>query len=245
MYNYPCCQPYTSHRAIDTPLLTITPLTPSEIPSEETIITEGITLIESTSSWPEGKTFFNNIKTLYHAKRLGDGAPWHVRLSEHAPEELTFDQLWENLAIDKPVKEKEFIHEIQKVTKVKELSPTASIWTLYYTFTPPVSPRVFTVVQVVRLQETKPRTGIIVSLSIDLSSKGDEELAKLEEKGVKGRYVSVERIKELDNGNTEWRMATSSTPGGSIPSFIVESTMAKKIASDVPQFIKWVKSLDE
>jgi hypothetical protein len=72
---------------------------------------------------------------------------------------------------------------------------------------------------------------IIVSLSIDLSSKGDEELAKLQEKGVKGRYVSVERIKELDNGNTEWRMATSSTPGGSIPNFIVESTMAKKIAS--------------
>ena len=72
---------------------------------------------------------------------------------------------------------------------------------------------------------------IIVSLAIDLSSKGDEELLKLEEKGVRGRYVSVERIIELENGNTEWRMATSSTPGGSLPNFIVESTMAKKIAT--------------
>ena len=48
---------------------------------------------------------------------------------------------------------------------------------------------------------------------------------------MKGRYVSVERIMELDNGNTEWRMATSSTPGGFIPNFLVESTMAKKIAT--------------
>lgn len=72
---------------------------------------------------------------------------------------------------------------------------------------------------------------IIVSLAIDLSSKGDEDLLKLEEKGVKGRYVSVERIMELDNGNTEWRMATSSTPGGYLPNFLVESTMAKTIAA--------------
>jgi len=72
---------------------------------------------------------------------------------------------------------------------------------------------------------------LIVSLSIDLTSKGDEELRQLEEKGTKGRYVSVERVMELENGNVEWRMATSSTPGGSIPSFVVESTMPKKIAA--------------
>lgn len=75
------------------------------------------------------------------------------------------------------------------------------------------------------------RVGYIVSIPIDLSGQGDEELAVLEEKGVKGRYVSVERVMELENGDTEWRMATSSTPGGSIPNFIVESTMAKKISS--------------
>lgn len=52
----------------------------------------------------------------------------------------------------------------------------------------------------------------------------------LEETAIKGRYVSVERLTELENGNTEWRMATSSTPGGSIPTFIVENSMASKIA---------------
>ena len=48
---------------------------------------------------------------------------------------------------------------------------------------------------------------------------------------MKGRYVSVERILELENGNTEWRVATSSTAGGSIPNFLVESSMARKIAT--------------
>lgn len=58
----------------------------------------------------------------------------------------------------------------------------------------------------------------------------DPELAKLEEKGTTGRYVSVERILELEDGSIEWRMATSSTPGGSIPTYFVERSMAGKIA---------------
>jgi len=220
-------------------LLTIlTPLKPSEIPSEEVIIGEGKKLIESTTAWKAGKTF-DGVQTTYRAKEPEDGAPWYCRISEHTPKEATFDTFWEKLSKNKAVNEKEFIPQIKKVTKVKDISPTASIWTLYYTFPPPVSPRVFTELQVTHLSETTPRTGIIVSLAIDLSSKGDEDLLKLEEKGVKGRYVSVERIVELDNGNTEWRMATSSTPGGFLPNFLVESTMAKTIAADVPHFLEW------
>jgi len=203
------------------------------------IIEEGKKLIESTTAWKAGKTYFNSVQTTYRAKEPEDGAPWFCRISEHTPKEATFDAFWEKLSKNKPVNEKEFIPVIKKVTKVKEISPNASIWTMYYTFTPPVSPRVFTELQVTHLSETSPRTGIIVSLAIDLSSEGDEDLLKLEEKGVRGRYVSVERIVELDNGNTEWRMATSSTPGGHLPNFLVESTMAKTIASDVPHFLKW------
>lgn len=36
---------------------------------------------------------------------------------------------------------------------------------------------------------------------------------------------------ELENGNTEWRMATSSNTRGSIPTFIVESMLPKEIAA--------------
>lgn len=52
----------------------------------------------------------------------------------------------------------------------------------------------------------------------------------MEEKGVKGRYTSVERLRVLDDGKVEWLMATSSTPGGSIPQFVVESSMAGTIS---------------
>lgn len=73
-------------------------------------------------------------------------------------------------------------------------------------------------------------TRIIVSIPIDLSSPEDEALAKLEEKGTKGRYVGVERLTELESGNTEWLMATSSTPAGLIPNFLVEASMNSKIS---------------
>ena len=141
------------------------------------IIEEGKKLIESTIAWKAGKTF-NNVQTTYRAKEPEDGAPWYCRISEHTPKEATFDTFWEKLSKDKAVNEKEcvsyrhhlscllivwvkyrFIPEIKKVTKVKDISPTASIWTLYYTFTPPVSPRVFTELQVTYLSETTPRTG--------------------------------------------------------------------------------------
>jgi hypothetical protein len=71
---------------------------------------------------------------------------------------------------------------------------------------------------------------IFISIPVDLS--GDPELAKLEEKEVvKGRYVNVESIKELPNGNTEWRMGTSTNPGGRIPAFIVDNTMQSFISA--------------
>jgi hypothetical protein len=75
------------------------------------------------------------------------------------------------------------------------------------------------------------REAYIISLAIDLSD--EKELASKEEKGVQGRYVSVEYLKELPDGNTEWSMATSSTPGGSIPKFIAERS--------IPSSIAWVR----
>ena len=52
----------------------------------------------------------------------------------------------------------------------------------------------------------------------------------LEEKGVHGHYVSIERIKELDNGKVEWRLATSSRAEGNIPQFMTERSMASSIS---------------
>lgn len=70
----------------------------------------------------------------------------------------------------------------------------------------------------------------MVSIPVDLSVPESEDLLKFEESGVKGRYVSIERFVELEGGKTEWRMATSSTPGGNIPAFLSEGMMDDRIA---------------
>ncbi|KAH8106798.1 hypothetical protein BXZ70DRAFT_1003701 [Cristinia sonorae] len=221
--------------------LSITPLKLSQIPSEETIVQVGRELIESTNSWKQGKTFVHgSVHTLYQPKGTFEPAGWHCRLSEHTPEEATFDDFWTKLGENKAENEKNYVPDIKKVTLIKELSPTQSIWSLYYTFPPPVSPRIFTVLQTMHLDPNSPRTGMIISIPIDLSSPEDAELAKHEEKGVKGRYTSVERLMELPNGKVEWRMATCSTPGGSIPQFVAERTMPGKISDDVPHFLRWL-----
>lgn len=102
-----------------------------------------------------------------------------------------------------------------------------------------------------------------MSIPVDLS--GESELAKLEDKGVKGRYVSIERLQEIEGGKVQWVMATSSTPGGSIPTFVAENSMAGQISAvciftlkcplkliglsftiqDVPHFLKWFHSVRE
>lgn len=148
-----------------------------EIPSEEVILTASEALIEATPSWKPGKTYHKVVKTYYKAKAAGDGAPWHCRISVHKPDEVTFDQMWAKLGKDKAKNEMQwvsvstsatchstkvalrFIPDIHKVTKVKEISSTQNIWTLYYKFPPPVSPRVFTELQITRLSESSPRTG--------------------------------------------------------------------------------------
>ncbi|KIY63051.1 hypothetical protein CYLTODRAFT_433121 [Cylindrobasidium torrendii FP15055 ss-10] len=221
-------------------LLSLKPTKPSEIPSEDLILAAGRELINSTTSWKHGKTFHKTVKTLYRSKREGDGAHWHCRVSVHDPADVTFDQVWSKLGADKALHEKEFIPDIDSVTKVQALSPTATIWSLHYKFSSPVSPRVFTVLQVVHISKESPRVGLITSIPIDLSD--EPELAKLEADAIRGRYVSVERLQELEDGRFEWRMATSSTPGGNIPAFLVESTMPSKIAEDVPHFMKWLKA---
>jgi hypothetical protein len=77
-------------------------------------------------------------------------------------------------------------------------------------------------------------------MPVDLSEHAS--LVALEEKGVRGRYVSVERITELPDKKTRWEMATSSTPGGSIPAFVAESSMDKMISNDVPGLLKYLRT---
>ena len=59
----------------------------------------------------------------------------------------------------------------------------------------------------------------MITLPIDLSSKSEKDLAEMEEKGVRGHYLSVEHIHEVDDDKIEWRRLVCVDPGGMIPRF--------------------------
>lgn len=65
------------------------------------MLAQGRALLESTHSWKQGKTFHKDVKTYSRPKASGEPAAWHCRVSEHAPEQATFDELWEKLGSNK------------------------------------------------------------------------------------------------------------------------------------------------
>jgi len=215
----------------------------NELPSDEQVLTAAREVLDASKGWKKGKAYQKNtVQTCSRPKGPGDGAPWYCRVSEHAAAEATFDEFWSKIGVNHAENEKEYMDVVKKATMVKKISATQEIWSSYYEFPSfGVSPRVFTVLQVTHYEPSSPRSGLFISIPVDLTS--DPELAKLEEKGIKGRYVSVECLTELPSGKTEWRMATSSSPGGRIPTFLVDNTMASTISADVPHFLKWFQTV--
>ncbi|KAJ8473311.1 hypothetical protein ONZ51_g7949 [Trametes cubensis] len=213
--------------------LSITPVKVSEIPSEEAIIKAGKQILESTMSWKQGKTYqHNKVKTFSRSKGPKDGAGWYCRVSEHTKEDATFDEFWSKLGENKAENEMQFIPEIKTVTLIERISPTQTIWSLEYHFPPAHLPSDLHGPPYGCAEHRVAQDGVHVS--------ENAEYVKKEAKGAKGRYVAVERLRELEDGKVEWRMATSSTPGGSIPQFIAESSMASTISRDVTHFLEWL-----
>jgi hypothetical protein len=77
-------------------------------------------------------------------------------------------------------------------------------------------------------------------VSIPFTHPGCPEKQGEEKARVRGKYVSVELVKEHPDGSVEWRMATSSDAGGNIPRFITNASMPKNVAEDVPSFLHWM-----
>lgn len=217
----------------------MTPVKVTELPPADKLIAQGHAVIETTDKWKPGKTFHNVVKTYSRPKFRGEIANWHCRVSEHGLEDGTFEEFWERLSGDKNENEANYVETVERAILVKQISPTQAIWTMHYKFPPPVSPRVFTVLQTAVLSETSPRVGLMVSIPVDLSPV--PEFAKLEGNRVKGRYVSVERLKELPGGRLEWRMATTSVAGGMVLQSLTEMSMPANIAHDVPGFVNFLR----
>jgi len=225
----------------------ITPLTLDSIPSVEAILKVALPLIQESESWGPSGTFEHkrsirtSVHTVHRPKGPKDGAPWYGRLSEHTKEHGTWDDFWAGLGVNHSEHEAEYYPELKCVTCLERISPQQEIWTLHYALRPPISDRVFTVVittHVDKDETTGLRTGYIISLPIDVSSNPD--YSKQEAPVTRGRYSSIERIQETTDGGVNWRMITSSTPGGAIPQWIANRSIPGKIQEDVPAYIEWM-----
>ncbi|KAG8959202.1 hypothetical protein FRC03_008288 [Tulasnella sp. 419] len=216
-------------------------VSPDKPPSFEAQLAAGREIMGSDlSSWIEGKTFHDGKIRTFFKKATSGGHGWHMRVSQHGPDDGTFTEFWNVLGINHAENEQQYMPELNRVTQLKVIEPgVTEIWSFHYTFSPPFSPRTFTALITCHLEAVAPRQGWIITVPVSLTSA--QELKALEEKGTRGRYVSVERILELEDGTVEWRMATQSTPGGYIPSFVSERAMPKKICEDVINVINFIK----
>ncbi|KAF8680931.1 hypothetical protein RHS04_03691 [Rhizoctonia solani] len=225
------------------------------LPDVQAVLAEAKALIEDTQKWPEGKTH-HGVRT--HRKAI---MAIHSRFtSTHGPEDGTFDDFWNCLGINHSLNEKQYVPEVKSATPLGSydgfegssnnmipinpyhlLSANHPAWTMGYSFTPPVSDRVFTVLIACILEEQPGKQGFVISLPLDVSA--DQDLKEKEPRGVRGHYVSVERVKEID-GITPLvpSMATRSSPGGLIPTFLSEPAMPSKISEDVPHVVEWIKA---
>lgn len=78
-----------------------------------------------------------------------------------------------------------------------------AVWSIHYALSPPFSPRTFSVLIITHLEAVSPRQGWVVSIPYD--TRSDEGLMALEERGIRGRYAAVERLREMEDGTLEWR----------------------------------------
>ncbi|KZT58316.1 hypothetical protein CALCODRAFT_403351, partial [Calocera cornea HHB12733] len=204
-------------------------------------------LLDSSASWKPHKKFHRGlVSTLSRRDRApaggGQRAPaWHVRVSEHSKAGdgqggEGFADLWWALGVDHSLHEQEYVPELKRATLLRTFEPgRAEAWALYYTFPPPISPRTFTVLVLISPPSSAPsgpadaqeaQEALIVSLPYTPSPE-EEKLLK---KSVRGKYCSIERIRQLGNGKTEWRMAVQSTTMGAIPGWVQELGVPGKIS---------------
>ncbi|KAI0136540.1 hypothetical protein BJ170DRAFT_602113 [Xylariales sp. AK1849] len=103
----------------------------------------------------------------------------------------------------------------------------------------PLKDRTFPVLQMVAAAKGKHE---FLVASIPVPDFGTAEQSKLaREKGAQvGVYVSVERVRKLEDGKIEWLMATASDAGGVLPMWVQNMAMPGVVWKDVPLFLGWL-----
>jgi len=141
--------------------------------------------------------------------------------------------------------EKQYIHElVHYELKPITLKPNNDFETftylarLEYKFPFPLKRRVF--FELIHICKSRTESlSYIISLSIDPACFQNESLHM-----VHARYTSIEKISyDKSTNDLEWKMATCSSPEGSIPDWLSRLSINAAIAKDVPSFLNWSDSI--
>ncbi|KAF4622198.1 hypothetical protein D9613_009365 [Agrocybe pediades] len=216
------------------------------IPQDAVLIKDAQTTLDASLSWRAAKpqdgcqTFFHE----EHDERRKTTRTWHCIVRNIHKDEVSFTRLWERMGKDKVENQKSYVATISRVTRISSLAEGQAIWTLLFTYPPPMSPRVFTIFQASwLLQHSHKRRGIVVTLPVDLSK--DKHLAELEEKGVKGLWASVEHLQELEGDVIEWRRIACLDAQGFVPKFWAERKLDHRMIKETMSCITWLKAQKE
>ncbi|CAE6464633.1 unnamed protein product [Rhizoctonia solani] len=203
----------------------LTPVTNNNIPPLNVLLESANALLASTVRWPPGKTYYDGLVQTFSHKEAS-GPNWHGRLryidmcflldaleltthttyvlypSYHPIEHGTFHEFWEVIGTRHCQAQEEYVPELVSAAHLEPyVEGDYNGWTYHYSYSPPVSPRTFTVLLATSLDDKPPRQGWVINIPFDV---GDNEgLKALEEKGVRGRFTSVDRLLEVD-GKVEW-----------------------------------------
>ncbi|BGP46643.1 hypothetical protein JCM10450v2_002491 [Rhodotorula kratochvilovae] len=249
-------------------LLSLIPVPPDSLPSSadsahytqyrSAVVASAVGLISSlhphtAAVWSKGKTLnqkqgvpTDTYSSVQPPPGTGDceGFRWHARQSRHDPRKISYEQFEAGLLRNHSSNEREYIDSCFVVRQLAVAEEgELEVWQTKYNSPFPASRRAFvfrilTVSLPSRPSPTDPsrtlRSFIVVSIPTTHPDAPEEK------EFVRGRYVSVEEVREDDDGTLVWTMAVSSDPGGSIPRFLSERVMPAKISEDVPSFLWWV-----
>jgi len=220
----------------------LTPVHKNNIPPFNVLLQAANALLASSVRWPPGKTYYDGTVQTF-TQKSPSGPNWHGRLSYHPIEQGTFAEFWEVIGVRHCQAQEEYVPELVSATHLEPyMDGDYDAWTFHYNYSPPLSPRTFTVLLASSLDDKPPRQGWVISIPFDVGE--NEGLKALEEKGVRGRFTTVERLLEVD-GKVEWMAVTMNQIGGSIPNFISERGMPKQFSERVGQVLEYIAARRE